>query len=165
MRRTIISAIIGAGLAMLVTSAIDTYLNIRTAARFAELQQAAPSDWLDLSPIEVRGAISPDEPSLRFVGTPAMDLLIRLAISPQDADTGAVVCSGGGRATLYEGGISVPVDSRLSSLAGLESCQFPPGRYKVRLSFFMVEPDTQVSKTLMVETQDVEVIAGEALHR
>ncbi|UXN74527.1 hypothetical protein N8D56_05135 [Devosia sp. A8/3-2] len=160
MRRTIISAVIGAGLAFGVMTAIDGYQNIRTAARFAEMQQASPSDWLELSSIQVRNSVVPAEPSLRFVGTSSMDLLIRLAVSPREADTGNVICSGGGRTTLFEEGIPVTFDARISSLAGLDSCDFPVGRYRVRLSFLMTEPGTQISKTLLVETEDLEVIAA-----
>jgi len=158
MRRTLLGIAIGATLAFGIAAAIEGWQNIRTAARFAEMQQAAPSDWLELSTVQVRNAILPAEPGLRFTGTPAMDLLIRLAVSPRDADTGNVVCSGGGRTILYEAGIPVTVDAHLSSLAGLDSCEFPAGRYRVRLSFLMTEPGTQITKTLLVETADLEVI-------
>lgn len=163
MRRTIISAIIGAGLAAGLMTAIDGYQNIRAAARFAEMQQAAPSEWLELSAVSVKSSVLPDEPGLKFVGTPSMNLLIRLAVSPRDADTGNVVCSGGGPTVLYERGIPIPVDARISRLAGLDACDFPPGRYRVRLSFLMTEPGTQITKTLLVETEDLEVVAASEL--
>lgn len=160
MRRTIISALVGGVLAAGVMTGMDVYENIRKAARFAEMQEQAPSDWLELSRIDVKGATVPEEPTLRFVGTPAMDMLIRVAVSPREANTGDVVCSGGGRTILYEGGVPVTVDSRLSTLAGLDSCAFPVGRYRVRLSFLMTEPQSQITKTLLVETDDLEVIAA-----
>lgn len=164
MRRTIISAVIGAGLAFSLMTAIDGWQNIRTAAQFAEMQQASPSDWLELSSVQVKGTTLPDEPGLRLVGTPAMDLLIRLAVSPRDADTGNVICSGGGQTVLYEGGVPFTVNARLSALAGLDACQFPVGRYRVRLSFLMTEPGTQISKTLLVETEDLGVVAASSEH-
>lgn len=160
MRRTIISVVIGAGLAFGVMTALDAFQNIRVAAQFAALQQASPSDWLELSSIQVKNAVLPNDPSVRFTGTPAMDMLIRLAVSPREADTGNVVCSGGGQTILYEGGIPVSVDARISSLAGLDTCDFPVGRYRVRLSFLMTESGSQISKTLLVETEDLEVIAA-----
>ena len=160
MRRMIISAVVGGGLALGVMTGVDWIQNLRTAAAFAEMQQASPGDWLELSSIQVRDAVLPDEPKLRVVSTPSMDLLIRVAVSPRETTTGNVVCSGGGPTVLYEGGIPVTVDTQLSRLAGLDSCQFPPGRYRVRLSFLMTEPGTQISKTLLVETEDLEVIAA-----
>lgn len=144
-------------------TAIDAYENVRKAARFAEMQEQAPSEWLELSRIQVRGATVPEEPTLRFTGTPAMDMLIRVAISPREATTGNVICSGGGRTILYEGGIPVTVDARISSIAGLDACDFPVGRYRVRMSFLMTEPKSQISKTLLVETEDLEVIAPPSL--
>ncbi len=159
MRRTIISAVIGAGLAFAAMTAIDGYQNIRAAAAFGEMQQQAPSDWLQLEGIEARGSVYPDEPRLRFVGTPSRDLLIRMAISPRNAETGNVLCSGGGATVLYDAGIPVTFDSSVSRLAGLDSCDWPVGRYRVRMTFLMTEPKSQIAKSLLVETDDLEVIA------
>lgn len=160
MRRTIISAVIGFGIAGAAIFSIDTYRDIQKATQFAEVQQAAPSDWLKLERFAASGAIYPNEPTIRFIGTPVQDLLIRLAISSRDADTGNVLCSGGGQTVLYEGGVPVTVNAPISRLAGLDACNWPVGRYNVRLSFLMVDPASQVTKTLLMETNDLEVVAA-----
>lgn len=151
---------IGIVAAIVVFFAIDTYRDIQTASRFAQLQQESPSDWLELDGFGAQSTRYPGEPSLAFVGTPSHDLLIRVAVSSRNADTGNVLCSGGGRAALFQAGVAVAVDAPVSRLAGLDACDWPVGRYKVRLTFLMTEPQSQVNKTLLVETDDVEVIAA-----
>ena len=160
MRRTIISAVIGAGIAGATVFFVDTYRDIRTATQFAEAQKAAPSDWLLIEGFQAYGARSPEEPRLQFVGTPSQNLLIRVAVSSRNSESGDVLCSGGGQTVLYEGGVPVTVNAPVSRLAGLDACEWPVGRYNVRLTFLMTEPDSRVAKTLLIETTDVEVIAS-----
>lgn len=159
MRRTIISAVIGFGIAGAAIFTIDTWRDIQRASRFATLQEAAPSEWLRLEDFEATGAVSPNEPIVRFIGTPAQNLLIRLAISSRNSDTGNVLCSGGSQTVLYEAGVPVTVNAPVSRLAGLDACEWPVGRYTVRVTFLMTEPQSQIAKTLLVETNDIEVIA------
>ncbi|WEK04582.1 MAG: hypothetical protein P0Y65_20800 [Candidatus Devosia phytovorans] len=159
MRRTIISAVIGAGLAFGTITGLDAYANLQAAAAFGELQKDAPSDWLQLDDLQARGAVFPEQPTIRFVATPSRDLLIRMAISPRNADTGNVLCSGGGRTVLYERGVPITFDETVSQLTGLDSCDWPLGRYRVRMTFLMTEPKTQIAKSLLIETEDLEVVA------
>lgn len=163
MRRTLISAAIGIAAALVVVVGIDATRNLTKAIQFAELQNQQPSDWLLLEKLSVLPAEVSEEPRIKFTATPLQNLLVRLNVSPRNSETGAVVCSGGGHTRLYPLGIPVNVNAPISRLAGLDACVWEPGRYRIRLTFSMTEQETQVSKVLLVETEDVEVLAFDAV--
>lgn len=158
MRRTIISAAIGIVCALLAFFLVDTGRNIITANKFAELQSQTPSEWLLLERLVVVPAITPGEPKIGFTATPLHNLLMRLTISPRNNATGAVLCSGGGPTVLAPSGIPITINRAVSRIAGLDNCDWPPGLYRIRLTFSMTEPESQVTKVLLVETEDVEVL-------
>lgn len=160
MRKIIISAICGGALAGVTIFAVDVVRDLHAASRFTEMQQKSPSEWLLMEGFAVREAIYPDEPRVEFVGTPAHDMLVRVAVSSRNADNGNVLCSGGGPTVLYPAGVPVSVSANVSKLAGLEGCDWPVGRYRLRLTFTMIEPNSQITKTLLLETEDVEVISA-----
>ena len=47
----------------------------------------------------------------------------------------------------------------VSQLTGLDSCDWSIARYRVRMTFLMTEPQTQIAKLLLIEPEDLEVIA------
>ena len=158
MRRTLVSAAIGIVCALIAFFAIDMGRNIITANKCAQLQAQTPSEWLLLERLVVVPATIPEEPRLGFTVTPLHTLLLRLTVSPRNTETGAVLCSGGGPTILAPGGVPIRVNQPISRLAGLDNCEWPPGVYRMRLSFSMTEPESQVTKVLLTETEDVEVV-------
>ncbi|WP_172123241.1 hypothetical protein [Devosia sp. 919] len=160
MRRTIISAVCGVALAGAVIFTADFIRDLQAASRFASIQQQAPSEWLMIEGFAAREAVYPAEPRIHFVGTPTHDMLVRVAVSSRNADDGNVLCSGGGATVLYPAGIPVSVSTEVSTLAGLDDCDWPIGRYRLRLTFTMTEQTSQITKTLLLETEDVEVISA-----
>ena len=157
MRRTIISAVVGVTLGIVAFTGIDTVRNLIAASQFGAIQSEVPSQWLLLEELDVLPSVAPDGPNLSFTATPFHDLLVRLTVSPRNVETGAVLCSGGGPTTLYHSGVAINVKSSIAGLAGLDNCTWPAGLYRMRLTFSMTEPDSQISKVMLVETEDVEV--------
>lgn len=163
MRRTLISAALGIVCALIAFFTIDLVRNIITANQFAALQAETPSEWLLLEKMVTMPAVVPAEPRLGFTLTPLHDLLIRLTVSPRNNETGDVLCSGGGPTVLVPNGVPIKVLQPISRLAGLDNCDWAPGLYRIRLTFSMTEPESQVTKVLLVETEDVEVLEFEEL--
>lgn len=160
MRKMLVSAAVGVAFAVIVSSLISIWLDIIQASRFTTIQQEEPETWLLIEDLRATDTVEPNQPTIRLVGTPSRDLLIRTSVSARNVETGEVRCSGSGATVLYVGGVAVAVASPLSRLAGLESCEFPEGRYRVRITFRMTEPDSQVTKTLLVETEDINVTSA-----
>lgn len=163
MRRTLISAVLGIVCALLAFFVIDMARNIITANKFAALQAEVPSEWLLLEKMVTVPAVTPAEPRIGFTLTPLHNLLLRLTVSPRNNETGDVLCSGGSPTVLVPSGTPIKVLQPISQLAGLDGCDWPPGLYRIRLSFSMTEPESQVTKVLLVETEDVEVLEFEEL--
>ena len=162
MRRTIISAAVGVGLACGVFWSAEFVENVQRAAHVAELQSQDASEWLLISPMRRvdgvnRGGVV-TEPMAVWSAAPQRMLEVRVAITTRDMSTGEPVCVGGTNTVIAEPTKLMEYRRELSRLAGVNSCDWPVGQYRSRLTWTMTEPETRVAKTIFQETAPFRVL-------
>ncbi len=153
-RRTLISAAVGALLAYTVFFAMDVFEGLQKASALADLQAQAPESWLSVTDLAIAdGKVGGPEPVVSWIFEPKRPLELRVAVTTRDMATGEPVCVGGTVTFLVQ---PAPPDSfsrPLSRIAGVERCDWPAGDYRSRFSGVMTDPATRVSKSFLQESQ------------
>ncbi len=161
MRRTLVSMAIGISLACSVFWVLDAVETIKRAAEIAELQAQAPADWLELSPMIIEdGKAAPDarEPIAVWTAEAKRTIEVRAAVTTRNLATGDPICIGGTNTVITEPTPPRIYNRVLSRLAGVESCEWPAGEYRSRITWTITDPATRVSKTVIQETEPFNVL-------
>jgi hypothetical protein len=144
MRKTIIGIVVGGTIVMGGNTAYNWWSDLEVAKRTAELQSANPADWIDMQRFVVDGVPPGEVPMAHITFQILKPVAVRTTISPRNLETGESVCEGRVSALYDEPrparSFSVPV----SSLAGLQSCDFPPGEYTVSVTITPTDLATNV---------------------
>ena len=152
MRKTIIGIVFGGIIVLGGNTAFNWWSDLEIAKRTAELQSADPTDWLDMTSFAVDGVPPGVVPMAHITFEVLKPVAVRTTISPRNLATGESVCEGRVSALYDEPrpprSLSVPV----STLAGLQSCDFPSGDYTVSVTIIPTDLATNVQlKPIMFE--------------
>lgn len=156
MKKTLISAAVGVGMACAVFFSVDGIEALRRAAYIAELQAQKPADWLAVTDLTVadgsnrNGVVT--EPVVSQTIWPQRLMEARVAVSSRNVQTGEPVCVGGTVTFILEPGEAIASKRPLSRFAGVDHCDWPIGEYRSRFSWTLTDPETRVAKTMMHET-------------
>jgi hypothetical protein len=162
MKRTLISAAVGVGLACVVFFSVDAVEQLRRAAYITELQAQSPASWIEVTDLTIsdgrnRGG-EVTEPKLTQTIWPHRLLQARVAVSNRNVDTGEPACVGGTVTFILEPGEPMTSTRPLSRIAGVDQCDWPVGVYRARFAWTLTEPETGVVKTLMMESGTFSVL-------
>lgn len=144
MRKTIIGIVVGGLIVSGGNTAFNWWSDIETAKRTAELQSADPSDWLDMQKFVVDGVPPGEVPMAHITFQVLKPIAVRTTISPRNMETGESVCQGRVSALYDEPRPPRSFSTPVSSLAGLQSCDFPPGQYTVSVTIIPTDLATNV---------------------
>lgn len=144
MRRTIAGIAIGASLALGLSWAYDVYQGLETAKRSAQLQTANPEDWVDMQSFVVDGVPPGKVPMAHITFQILKPVAVRTTISPRNLTTGQSVCEGRVSALYDEPRPVRSFSTPVSALAGLQSCDFPPGEYTMSVTIIPTDLATNV---------------------
>lgn len=153
MRRTLVSAAVGAAMAYGVFFAMDVFEGLQRASTLARLQAQTPSEWLAVTDLMVADGAAGHEPVVSWVFEPKRQLELRVAVTTRDIETGDPVCVGGTVTFIVDPAPPVTFSRPLSRIAGVERCDWPVGDYRSRFSWVMTDPETRVSKSFLQESQ------------
>lgn len=156
MKKTLISAAVGVGLACAVFFSVEAIERFRQAAYIADLQAQVPSDWFEVTDLTVIDGRNRDgitlEPTVRQTIWPRRLVEARVAVSSRNVQSGEPVCVGGTVTFILEPGDPITTTRPLSRLAGVDHCDWPIGEYRSRFAWTITDPATRVVKTIMQES-------------
>lgn len=144
MRKTIIGFIVGGLIVMAGNTAFNWWSDLETAKRTAELQSADPSDWLNMQSFVVDGVPPGVVPTAHITFEVLKPVAVRTTISPRNLVTGESICDGRASALYDEPRPVRSFSTPLSTLAGLQSCEFPAGEYTVSVTIIPTDIETNV---------------------
>lgn len=161
-KRTLISAAVGVGMACIVFFSVDAVDQLRRTAYVAELQAQHPSSWLAITDLAVsdgqnrNGVIT--EPRLTQTLWPQRLIEARVAVSNRNVQSGEPACVGGTVTFILEPGEPMVSTRPLSRIAGVDHCDWPVGEYRGRFAWTLTDPETRVTKTILQESGSFRVL-------
>lgn len=158
MRRMLVSAAMGCGLAVFAFWAFDVYQGVKRAAEIAELQAMAADQWLGLSDVSIADGTAGHEPVATWTVEPKRVLEMRVAVNTRDVATGEAVCIGGTVTFILEQSDPKVYSKPLSRIAGVDHCEWPPGVYRSRFTWTLTDPVSRVTKALFQESDQFAVL-------
>lgn len=144
MKKTVIGIVVGGLIVWGGNAAFDWWSGIEAAKRTAQLQSADPYEWLDMQKFTVDGVPPGVVPTAHITFEVLKPVAVRTTISPRNLATGESVCAGRASALYDEPRPPRSFSTPVSSLAGLQSCDFPAGEYTVSVTIIPTDLATNV---------------------
>lgn len=152
MRKTLIGFIVGGLIVAGANTAFNWWNDLEIAKRTAELQSADPKDWLDIQKFTVDGVPPGEVPTAHITFEVLKPVAARTTISPRNLETGESVCDGRVSALYDEPRPPRSINTPISTLAGLQSCDFPVGNYTMSVTIVPTDLGTNVQlKPIVLE--------------
>lgn len=152
MRRILLGLAIGGALATLLWVTGDSWV---TGSRIAAIQSADPEEWFIMHSLHVRDTPDTFNPVIDLDFEVFQPVEARATITPINVETGDTICEGRTRPVVYEEPLRMTTSVSVAALAGLESCEWPPGRYKINMTLILKDYASNIRLKEILEESNV----------
>lgn len=133
------------------------WVNIQEKVNLVAIAAEPTEHWIRVDEVTIADAQPGTDPLAHLSFQVLKTAEFRIRSEPRNVDTGEVLCVGRSVTVIFEP-IVFNNTAKLSSLAGLKDCEFPPGNYALSLTWDVTDAETHIRLKPLTQEKSFRVL-------